>query len=587
MRRISILATILITSFVMALAGLVASPIATASENETARVSSRFAFGSPLLTKTQKAAIKEAVTTSGTDATFVVTAEAGKLPGVSDSEVQLLATKRGQVIKSYLVKLGVNKSSVTIKVKITRLGIVPKTKIVGSYAAPVATTATVVAAPALTCATGGTCKVGDAGPGGGLVYYVHRGNFACGPTLAANCNILEVAPGGWSGVAADPAKLWAVTANQTADVVPIPPLDGIANDSAAYNNALAIGLGYKNSDLIVAQGNDTTTAAGVARAYTGGSKTDWYLPTTAELNLLCQWNHRVTQNVTTVCIGSTATLNTGIGASGSGFVSSVDYYWSSSENLANYAWSQQFDFGSQSTSLKNYTWYVRPVRAFAALTCATGGTCIVGDRGPGGGIVYYVDNVGFSCGPTLAATCKHLEVAPIGWTGVGTEFYFPYWPYLVWATGTGVPTPSGNVILDITDITNDASPYNNASGIGLGYKNSVAIVTQGNDTTTAAGAARAYAGGSKNDWYLPTAAELNLLCQWNHDVTQNVSTLCIASGATLNTGTGATGSGLGGDSYWSSSETGSGNAWLQDFYGGAQDSRGKSRDNVVRPIRAF
>jgi hypothetical protein len=45
------------------------------------------------------------------------------------------------VFKSHLVKLGVNKSSVTIKVKITRLGIVPKTKIVGSYAAPLVTTA--------------------------------------------------------------------------------------------------------------------------------------------------------------------------------------------------------------------------------------------------------------------------------------------------------------------------------------------------------------------------------------------------------------------------------------------------------------
>ena len=145
MRRFSLLATVLITSFALTLAGLVASPIATASENESVRVSSRFAFGSPLLTNTHKSAIEKAVTTFGTDATFIVTAEAGKLPGVSDSEVQLLATKRGQVFKSHLVKLGVNKSSVTIKVKITRLGIVPKTKIVVSNASPLVTTATAVA----------------------------------------------------------------------------------------------------------------------------------------------------------------------------------------------------------------------------------------------------------------------------------------------------------------------------------------------------------------------------------------------------------------------------------------------------------
>ena len=365
----------------MTLAGLVGSPIASASENDGG-ISATFAAGSSVLSDDQKAAIKKALASSSSDATFIVTGTAGKLPGVSDSKVKRLAKARAKAIKAYLVSLGVSKTRVTTQTKMTEIGETPKS--IGSNPTP----------------------------------------------------------------------------------APTPSVTAI---------------------------NSTGTGSGSS---SGG--------------------------------GGTPTV-----------------------------------------------------------TCATGGTCIVGDRGPGGGIVYYVDNVGFSCGPTLAATCKHLEVAPIGWTGVGTEFYFPYWPYLVWATGTGSPTPSGNVILDITDITNDASPYNNASGIGLGYKNSVAIVTQGNDTTTAAGAARAYAGGSKNDWYLPTAAELNLLCQWNHNVTQNVSTLCIASGATLNTGTGATGSGLGGDSYWSSSETGSGNAWLQDFYGGAQDSRGKSRDNVVRPIRAF
>ena len=58
MRRLSILLTILITSFVMALAGLVASPIATASENDGS-ISATFPLGSSVLTKDQKAAIKK------------------------------------------------------------------------------------------------------------------------------------------------------------------------------------------------------------------------------------------------------------------------------------------------------------------------------------------------------------------------------------------------------------------------------------------------------------------------------------------------------------------------------------------------
>jgi hypothetical protein len=127
----------------------------------------------------------------------------------------------------------------------------------------------------------------------------------------------------------------------------------------AYNNASGIGLGYKNSLAIVAQGNDTTTAAGAARAYSGGSQSDWYLPTTAELNLLCQWARNVAQSVTTRCTGGT--LNTGTGLGG-GF--STGAYWSSSEYDDFLAWHQIFSTGTQSNFPKNSTYYVRPVRAF-------------------------------------------------------------------------------------------------------------------------------------------------------------------------------------------------------------------------------
>lgn len=213
-------------------------------------------------------------------------------------------------------------------------------------------TFTLTVTAALTCATGGTCIVGDTGPGGGKVFYVHAsGTFDCGPTLASTCKYLEVAPSGWN-TGADPTKLWAVTAHRSSDI------GTITNDSSAYNNALGIGLGYKNSVAIVDQGNDTTTAAGAARAYAGGSQSDWYLPTTAELNLLCQWARNVVQVVTTQCTGGT--LNTGTGASGF----STAYYWSSSEFDASIAWNQGFLYGNQVTNYKFNTLYVRPVRAF-------------------------------------------------------------------------------------------------------------------------------------------------------------------------------------------------------------------------------
>jgi hypothetical protein len=197
--------------------------------------------------------------------------------------------------------------------------------------------------------------VGDTGPGGGIVFYVQAagGTFACGATLASTCKYLEAAPNTWSGGSADPTKLWAVSANQSTDVI------AITDNSLAYNNASGIGLGYKNSLAIVAQGNGTTTAAGAARAYAGGSQSDWYLPTTAELNLLCQWARNVAQSVTTLCAGGT--LNTGTGASG-GF--SAVHYWSSSETAGNTAWNQRFNSGDQGSAPKDYPYYVRPVRAF-------------------------------------------------------------------------------------------------------------------------------------------------------------------------------------------------------------------------------
>jgi uncharacterized repeat protein (TIGR02543 family) len=211
-------------------------------------------------------------------------------------------------------------------------------------------------AAALSCANGGACAVGDTGPGGGIVFYVQAagGTFACGETLASTCKYLEAAPNTWSGGAGDGrTKLWAVSAYQSTDVT------AITNDSSAYNNASGIGLGYKNSLAIVAQGNDTTTAAGAARAYAGGSQSDWYLPTTAELNLLCQWARNVAQSVTTRCTGGT--LNTGTGASG-GF--SSFNYWSSSEIVASFAWLQDFGSGAQGNTGKSTKVYVRPVRAF-------------------------------------------------------------------------------------------------------------------------------------------------------------------------------------------------------------------------------
>ena len=208
--------------------------------------------------------------------------------------------------------------------------------------------------------------LGDTGPGGGIIYYYDSAGFNCGVgfTITGSptgglCHYLEVAPSGWN-TGADPTKVWAISANQGSNV------PDITDDSFPYNNALGIGLGYKNSDLIVTQNgaynaSSNDYAAGAARAYAGGSKNDWYLPTTAELNLLCQWDRGVAPSVTTPCDGGSLNSST-YGATSAGFVG--DYYWSSSEYFAIVAWFQFFGGGFQSGYGKGGAAYVRPVRAF-------------------------------------------------------------------------------------------------------------------------------------------------------------------------------------------------------------------------------
>ena len=103
----------------------------------------------------------------------------------------------------------------------------------------------------------------------------------------------------------------------------------------------ALGTGFSNTTTIMAiQGPIALSyAAGVARAYTGGGYTDWYLPSKDELNKLYLSK----------------------GAIG-GFVS--DNYWSSSEIDATFAWVQNFDNAYQDDYSKNNTERVRAVRRF-------------------------------------------------------------------------------------------------------------------------------------------------------------------------------------------------------------------------------
>jgi hypothetical protein len=193
--------------------------------------------------------------------------------------------------------------------------------------------------------------VNSTGPGGGKIFYVASTPFACGPTRAVTCTYLEAAPSGWSNggtPANDPTITWATNVN--------------SNQTTAVTGAdqTAIGSGYQNSiDIVNQAGNVAATSAAVAaRDYTGGSKTDWYLPSRDELLQMCKWARgQAWESDATKC------SNGGVINSAAGFVDDTPY-WSSSESSSSEAWAQYLVGDTQQELRKNAGLHVRPVRSF-------------------------------------------------------------------------------------------------------------------------------------------------------------------------------------------------------------------------------
>jgi hypothetical protein len=122
------------------------------------------------------------------------------------------------------------------------------------------------------------------------------------------------------------------------------------SDVTTQATGTAVGTGSTNTDAIIAaQGaTETSYAAGLARAYTGGEYIDWYLPSKYELNLM----HENIGRGNVLGLGNVGNFTT-------------NYFWSSTEVISNSAWAQHFGVGSQAIKGKGTTNYsVRAVRAF-------------------------------------------------------------------------------------------------------------------------------------------------------------------------------------------------------------------------------
>ena len=179
--------------------------------------------------------------------------------------------------------------------------------------------------------------------------------------------------------------------------------------------------------------------------------------------------------------------------------------------------------------------------SFTFKTCATGGACVVGNIGPGGGKVFYVSTTGFNeAGAACSPSCHYLEAAPTTGTNAWTDTLYKWsLPPTTTVGSTG-------------------------AAIGTGLANTQAMAGK-TSTAYSVSFVLAYRGPSNlSDWFLPSKDELNQLY--------------LAKGTV---------GGVVADRYWSSGELDFSLAWYQDFANGNQASNSKVGTFYFRPVRAF
>lgn len=156
-------------------------------------------------------------------------------------------------------------------------------------------------------------NIGDRGPAGGWIFY-DKGDSTDG------WRYLEAAPEDQSS-----GSQW-----------------GCHKKSIPGAKGTAIGTGKSNTKAIIKRCGEANRAAKLCALYRGGGKSDWFLPSKEELNLMYENLHK----------------------EGSGDFAN-DNYWSSSEDDAEFVWHQSFINGTHYFATKHYSMYVRAIRAFS------------------------------------------------------------------------------------------------------------------------------------------------------------------------------------------------------------------------------
>jgi hypothetical protein len=205
----------------------------------------------------------------------------------------------------------------------------------------------------------------------------------------------------------------------------------------------------------------------------------------------------------------------------------------------------------------------RQVAVALHATCATGGECHLGDTGPGGGAIFYVDM-------NRPVGSQYFEAACVGWQN---------------SCDDTTPDPTAEWGCYRASIFGA-----DGTAIGTGEQNTTEIVAECSDTGIAAKVADDLTLGGQSDWFLPSRDELNALCKWAFGDTMNA--ICNNDGNDSLSLTDV--GGFSTAPYWSSSEDVrnmgfyySNNGWFQSFGNGNQYATVKDFPFSMRPVRSF
>ena len=201
--------------------------------------------------------------------------------------------------------------------------------------------------------------------------------------------------------------------------------------------------------------------------------------------------------------------------------------------------------------------FASPVKSteLNVLDCREGGTCKVGDRGLGGGVVVH-------------------DAGATTWWG-------RYLEARVIPAATGIPwAPNGstaNQAVFLPGVLSKLRQRVRSKGVGFGRLNTAAIVATYGEGNYAAAVASRFRGGGQADWFLPSKDELDLV--YNVIRTRDLPLGDFDKGY-----------------YWTSTDYNNVTAWTQYFTDGQQFDRVQTlsankqppnRPFRVRMIRAF